>query len=74
MEGYWDPVLEPWSVAKRLVAGPLTMWSSWAQPKKKTWVHPQMGPPPTGGAIEIQCYMAHVAVKGRGLGGPIPSC
>ena len=29
---------------------------------------------PAGGAIEFWCNVDRVAVKGRGLGGPIPSC
>ena len=30
-----------------------------------------VGPPPTGGAVEVEYIVDQVAVKGRGLGDPI---
>ena len=50
------------------------MGSGWAQPKKDTWGHTHVDPPPTGGAIVAQCYVEWVVVKGGGLGNPIPGC
>ena len=63
---------QPWSqvwggAGERLVAGPLSMGSGQVQPEKETWVRPHVGPQPTGGAIEVWCYVDWVAVKGRGL-------
>ena len=69
-----EPNLEKGSISVRLVAKLFSMGSGWAQPEKETWVHPHVDPPPTGGAIEVRCYVDFVAVKGRGLGSPIPSC
>ena len=58
-EGYRDTALEQGlgkgSVGMRLVAGPLPMGSSWAQPEEATWVHPHVGPPPAGGAVKVRC-------------------
>ena len=75
-EGYQVPALEPGlgkgPLGEHLVAGPLSMVSGQAQPEKETWFHTHMGPPPTGVAIDVQCYVDWVAVKGRGLGNPIP--
>ena len=49
--------------------------SGQAQPEKETWVHPHVGSPLTGGAMEVWCNVDEVAVKGRrSLGGPIPGC
>ena len=61
MEDYRDPAL---------VLG-LGKGSGRAQSEGETWVRPQVGPP-TGGAVEVRCTVDWVAVKGRGLGGPIP--
>ena len=56
-EGYQDPVLGPGlgkvSVSECLVAGPLSIESSQAQPKKETLVCPHVGQPPTGGATKV---------------------
>ena len=62
------------SVRKGLVARPLLMGSSLAQPEKETWVCPHVGSSLTGGAIEVQCNVDRVGVKGRGFGSPIPGC
>ena len=62
------------SVGEGLVSRPLSTGFDWAQPKRKRWVSPPIGPPPTGGAIGVQCYMDRVAVKCRCLGDPTPGC
>ena len=69
--GYWDPTLEP-DLGKGSI-GALSIRSGQGQPKKETWVRPHGCSPPTGGDIEVRCYVDRVAVKGGGLGGPIPS-
>ena len=43
---------------------PLSMGSGWAQPEKQTLVRPHVDPPSTRGAIEAQCYVDWVVVKG----------
>ena len=50
------------SVGKRLVGGPVPMGSSRAQPEEVTWVRPHVGPPPAGGAVEVQCSGDRVTV------------
>ena len=61
-----DPALEPGlgkgSVGKRLVAGPMPMGSSRAQPEEVTWVRPHVGLPLTGGAVEVRCSVDRMAV------------
>ena len=42
--------------------------------EEATWVRPHVGPPPAGGAVEVQGSVDRVAVQAGGLGGPIPGC
>ena len=60
------------SGGEHLVAGPFSIGSSCGQPEKEKCVRPLVGPPATEGTIEFWCYVDRVAVKGWGLGGPIP--
>ena len=39
-----------------------------------SWVCLHVGPPPIGGAMEVQCHVDQVAVKGRVPGSPLSSC
>ena len=64
------------SAGRDLLTGAFFMGSSQAQPERETWVCRLVGPPPTGGDIDIQYYVNRVVVKGRGLGGliAVPGC
>lgn len=75
---YWGTILEPdpgrGLNGKYLVVGPLPMRSGQAQPERATWVHPPVGPLLAGVTIWVQCIVDWAVAKGRGLGGPVPSC
>lgn len=45
--------------------------SSWAQPKRDTWVRPLVGPPPAREAKGVQCIVDQATVKGNSLDGLI---
>ena len=47
---------------------------SWSSLETKTWVRPQVDPPPAGGAIEVRYHLDQVTVKGSRPGGLIPGC
>ena len=71
--GYRGPLLEP-RMGADLVAGPLPMGSSRAQPKAVKYDPLPEGSPPAGGAKGVGCKKLWVAAEGRDLGGPILGC
>ena len=69
-----DVVVIVLTLGERLVTRPLSTESNRAQPEKEAWICPHVGPPSTGGAIEVWCYVDHAAVKGREYGSPMLGC
>ena len=77
-EGYQDPALESalrkGSVDRVAGGRDFFYWALLGSARKGNMGRPHVGPPPTGGAIEVRGYVDRVVVKGRGLSGQIPGC